>query len=46
MRHHTGWKVDLVPFGGVESPSRKIAWPSQGERVMDVFGFREALVAA
>ena len=22
MRHHTGWKVDLVPFGGVESPSR------------------------
>ena len=46
MRHHTGWKVDLVPFGGVESPARKIAWPPQGERVMDVFGFREALAAA
>lgn len=46
MRHHTGWKVDLVPFGGVESPNRKIAWPPQGERVMDVFGFREALAAA
>lgn len=46
MRHHTGWKVDLVPFGGVESPDRTIAWPPQGERVMDVFGFREALAAA
>lgn len=46
MRHHTGWKVDLVPFGGVESSARKIAWPPQGERVMDVFGFREALAAA
>ena len=46
MRHHTGWKVDLVPFGGVESTARKIAWPPQGERVMDVFGFREALAAA
>ena len=46
MRHHTGWKVDLVPFGGIESPARTIAWPPLGERVMDVFGFREALAAA
>jgi len=25
LRHHSGWPVDLVPFGGVESPERKIA---------------------
>lgn len=44
LRHHSGWPVDLVPFDGVESNVRKIAWPPRGEFVMDVFGFREALV--
>jgi predicted nucleotidyltransferase len=46
LRHSNGWPVDLVPFDGVESRDRKIAWPPQGEFVMDVFGFREALAAA
>jgi predicted nucleotidyltransferase len=46
LRHSNGWPVDLVPFDGVESPDRKIAWPPQGEFVMDVFGFREALATA
>lgn len=38
--------VDLVPFGSVESPERTIAWPPRGAVVMNVFGYREALVAA
>ncbi len=46
LRHDTGLPVDLVPFGGIELADRTIAWPPQGESVMDVFGFREALAAA
>jgi len=46
LRHHSGWPVDLVPFDGIESPERKIAWPPRQEFVMDVFGFREALATA
>ncbi len=46
LRHSNGWPVDLVPFGGVESNERKIAWPPRGDFVMDVFGFREALATA
>ncbi len=46
LRHRNGWPQDLVPFGGVESHDRKIVWPPQGEFVMDVFGFREALATA
>jgi predicted nucleotidyltransferase len=46
LRHQNGWPVDLVPFGGVESSTRKIAWPPQGNFVMDVFGFSEALGSA
>jgi predicted nucleotidyltransferase len=46
LRHQSGWPVDLVPFGGVESPTRKIAWSPQGNFVMDVFGFSEALATA
>ncbi len=46
LRHRTGLPVDFVPFGNVETRERKIAWPPRGEVVMDVFGFREALVTA
>lgn len=46
LRHRNGWPVDLLPFGGVESADRKIAWPPRGDFVMDVFGFREALADA
>jgi len=31
--------VDLVPFGGVEAPKGTLAWPPDGEFVMDVRGF-------
>ena len=34
--------VDLVPFGGVESPSGSVAWPPKGEVVMDVRGYEAA----
>jgi predicted nucleotidyltransferase len=38
--------IDIVPFGGLESADRMIAWPPSGDEVMDVFGFREARDAA
>lgn len=38
--------IDIVPFGGLESADRTIAWPPSGEDVMDVFGFREARASA
>jgi predicted nucleotidyltransferase len=39
---HAAHPVDLVPFGAVEAADRTIAWPPQGEFVMDAFGFQEA----
>jgi predicted nucleotidyltransferase len=45
LRHRNGLPIDLVPFGGVETRDRKIAWPPRGDTMMDVFGFREALVS-
>ncbi len=35
-------KVDIVPFGGVEDDSSKIAWPPSGDIVMNTCGFKEA----
>jgi predicted nucleotidyltransferase len=46
LRHVNGLPVDLVPFTGVETPERRIAWPPANDIVMDVFGFREALATA
>lgn len=46
LRHRNNLPIDLVPFGSVETRERRIAWPPSGEVVMDVFGFREALVTA
>jgi predicted nucleotidyltransferase len=34
--------IDLVPFGGIERRDRTIAWPPEGESVMNVLGFQEA----
>lgn len=34
--------IDLVPFGGLERRDRTIAWPPNGETVMNVLGFQEA----
>lgn len=38
--------VDLIPFGGVESGQRVIAWPPDMSVLMNVAGYREALAAA
>lgn len=35
-----GFDVDIIPFGGIESPRRTITWPDQ--KAMDVHGFAEA----
>ena len=37
-----GIPLDLVPFGGVEGPAGRVAWPAEREVVMSVVGFREA----
>jgi len=38
--------VDFIPFGGVASETQTIAWPPEGDFVMNVAGFEEALAAA
>lgn len=45
LRHRNNIAIDLVPFGGIETKGRQIAWPPNGDVVMDVFGFREATMA-
>ena len=45
--HYGSWGiVDLIPFGGVETSDRRIAWPPQGAQVMTVLGYREAARSA
>lgn len=46
LQHASGLALDLVPFSGVETAERRIAWPPGNDFVMDVFGFQEALAAA
>ena len=43
LQHVSGHLIDIVPFGKVESADRTLAWPPDGNPVMDVFGFNEAL---
>jgi len=43
VHHRRRIEVDFIPFGGVELPDRTIAWPPDGDWVMGVLGFREAL---
>jgi predicted nucleotidyltransferase len=38
--------IDLIPFGGVENADETIAWPPDGDIVMHVAGFGDALVSA
>jgi predicted nucleotidyltransferase len=38
--------VDFIPFRGVASEAQTIAWPPEGDFVMNVAGFEEALAAA
>jgi predicted nucleotidyltransferase len=35
--------VDLIPFGGLENADGTISWPPNGDTVMSVLGFREAM---
>jgi predicted nucleotidyltransferase len=46
LRHRNKLTVDLVPFGGIETGERRIAWPPSGDVVMDVFGFQESIASA
>jgi len=41
-----GQRLDIVPFGGVERSDRSIAWPPDGNEVMNVAGLSEALATA
>ena len=38
--------IDLIPFGGLERQDKTIAWPPDGEPVMNVLGFQEASATA
>lgn len=40
------WRVDLIPFGGVERADRNIAWPPQYTSEMSMLGYREAAAQA
>jgi predicted nucleotidyltransferase len=40
--HESGMLIDLVPFGDLEQPSGRIAWPPDFSFVMSTVGFREA----
>lgn len=41
-----GVQLDLVPFGPLEAPPGDIAWPPDGDIVMNVLGFQEAVDTA
>jgi predicted nucleotidyltransferase len=44
--HRRHREIDLIPFGGVEQTDGSIAWPPEGEEVMTVVGYSEALASA
>jgi len=46
LRHASGRRVDLVPFGGVADAHDVIAWPPDGDSRMNVTGYDEACAAA
>lgn len=39
-------RLDIIPFGGVEGRDRSIAWPPEGDDVMNVLGCAEALATS
>ena len=43
---YDGYRVDLIPFGGVEHVDGMIDWPPPQDTRMVVLGFREAMAAA
>lgn len=44
--YRTEYPVDIIPFGGVETPNRTIEWPPDLSNVMNVAGYHEALETA
>lgn len=40
------YKVDLIPFGGIETNQNTIAWPPDMAIIMNVAGFSDAFAAA
>ena len=40
---YDGMKIDLVPFGAIQDEEAKIAWHPEGDVVMNVLGFQEAI---
>ncbi|MEZ5463992.1 MAG: nucleotidyl transferase AbiEii/AbiGii toxin family protein [Lysobacteraceae bacterium] len=44
--HPDGRDVDLVPFGAIANSDQQLAWPPDGSVLMNVRGFREALLAS
>ncbi len=42
----TGYPIDIIPFRGVETPPRTIAWPPDHTTVMNVIGYEEVLASA
>jgi predicted nucleotidyltransferase len=46
----TGWgrrfAIDLIPFGGLERPTNRIAWPPDMSIIMNVTGYRDAHASA
>ncbi len=41
FRHPNGTEIDVLPFGGVENTNRTLAWPPDGNPVMNLVGFAE-----
>jgi len=44
--HSNGYMVDIVPFGRIGEPDKKIIWEGKGEREMNIIGFDEAYSSA
>ena len=44
--HKDDYPLDIIPFGGVETSERTIAWPPDLATVMNVAGYEEAFDAA
>ena len=38
--------VDLIPFGGIESPQGMVVWPPEKDAMLNVAGFADALSSA
>lgn len=41
FKHPNGTEIDVLPFGGVETSDRTLAWPPDGNPVMNLMGFAE-----